>query len=180
MSRLLALGALAVENEDEDKDEGLSEADDVAQRAVFGRWKLAKWELDGCRRGTEWRIRLKQRTGWSDEQIEGFATMLDREPERVKRLERKYDDAGWDGEQTLLPSRRWRQPDDEEDEEGTESGERVSARGGRGRGGRGRGGSTAGPGHDKSTQRARRLKEVRGNKHGRQATRSTKGINAFN
>ena len=123
-----------------------------SQPQVFGR--------DAATRRREKRAALKKETGMSDEAIEGWAVMLGREPERLKRLERRFADEV--GGQRALAGTAWR-GGEEESEEGEES-----AGGGRGRGrggfrgrerGRGRG-NVAGPSGERDTQVARQRKDA--------------------
>ncbi|KAI9729104.1 MAG: hypothetical protein M1828_000189 [Chrysothrix sp. TS-e1954] len=124
------------------------------------------------RKGRE-RLELRQRTGWSDEQIEGWKVMLDKSPaSRLRRLEERY--AGGGLGQRGLERTRWAGNNDTTDEEGGDDGPAAdpSARGrggyrGRGSGGgggRGRG-NVAGPTGEHATQVQRRRKET--NKSGR-------------
>ncbi|KAF2122428.1 hypothetical protein BDV96DRAFT_560806 [Lophiotrema nucula] len=113
---------------------------------------------------------LKSSTGLTDEAIEGWAVMLQRDPRRLRRLEARY--STFTGQQSELASTSYRHsPADSgaEGEEGSGDGHRggrggFSGRGrgrGRGRGGGSRGGgNVAGPSEDKSTQASRHRKEA--------------------
>lgn len=107
------------------------------------------------------RAALKVETGMTDEAIEGWAIMLQRDPSRLKRLEAKT--GAFDGRQTELPSTSYRDGTETEDSDvgqGGRGGFRGRGRGGgRGRG-RGRGGSAAGPSDDPNTASVQRRKEA--------------------
>lgn len=56
-------------------------------------WELLKKDKEifsRSRRGTKERKNIKKETNWSDEQIEGWARMLERSPQRARILEEKY------------------------------------------------------------------------------------------
>ncbi|EXJ94683.1 hypothetical protein A1O1_03080 [Capronia coronata CBS 617.96] len=106
---------------------------------------------------------LKRETGMSDEQIEGWAIMLKKDPKRQDQLEKKFSAShAYRGNQAALGATRWQAGTPEESEEGED---RPASRAGQGRGrgnhssGRGRGGSAAGPSGDAATQAARKRKE---------------------
>jgi len=123
-----------------------------------------------ARRGQA-RTSLKQETGFTDEAIEGWAIMLQREPRRLQRLAQLSSDA-FDGRQPELGRTAFRDDNAGGATEIEDSGIPGPARGGdrdqvrgRGRGGyrgRGRGGSgnVAGPAHEPSTANAQRRKEA--------------------
>lgn len=102
----------------------------------------------------------------TDEAVEGWAVMFERDPRTAKRLDAKY--GGWSGVQTELQSTAWRAGSEgDESEGGGGEGSGPSSRGGRGRGGRGRGrggrgrgGNVAGASGEKETEAARRRKEA--------------------
>ncbi|CAK4034240.1 related to CUE3 Meiotic induced gene, has a CUE domain that binds ubiquitin [Lecanosticta acicola] len=109
---------------------------------------------------------LKAETGMTDEAIEGWAIMLQRDPKRLKRLEAQT--GAFDGRQAELPSTAYRESPgntETEDSDVAQQGGRGGFRGrgrGRGRGGRGRGrgGNVAGPSSDPTTANAQRRKEA--------------------
>jgi activating signal cointegrator complex subunit 2 len=108
---------------------------------------------------------LKAETGLTDEQIEGWTTMLQRDPRRLKRLEAQY--GAFDGKQAELSRTAYREsPGGTETEDSDVPADRGGYRGrgygrGRGRGGRRRGGgNAAGPSSDPSTAAAQRRKEA--------------------
>lgn len=112
------------------------------------------------------RMELKRETGMTDEAIEGWAIMLQRDPSRLKRLESKL--SAFDGRQTELASTSYRESpggtETEDSDAGGPNGRggfrgRGRGRGGRGRGG-GRGGSVAGAADDPGTANAQRRKEA--------------------
>ncbi|EME40293.1 hypothetical protein DOTSEDRAFT_74933 [Dothistroma septosporum NZE10] len=134
--------------------------------ALFKVYKSAP-ELFGrtfdIRRGQA-RQALKSETRMTDEAIEGWAIMLQRDPKRVKRLEAQA--GGFDGRQAELASTSYRESTSAGNTE-TEDSDVPSGRGGfrgrgRGRGGRGRGrgGNVAGPSGEASTVQAQKRKEA--------------------
>ncbi|KAK4549258.1 hypothetical protein LTR36_007717 [Oleoguttula mirabilis] len=114
------------------------------------------------------RSALKAETGMTDEAIEGWAIMLQREPRRLKNLESRA--GAFDGRQTEIASTAYRDSapgteTEDSDVPGAQQATRgggFGGRGGRGRGGRGRGrgGSVAGPADDASTANAQKRKEA--------------------
>lgn len=139
--------------------------------ALFNAYKSAP-EIFGrafdVRRGQA-RAALKSETGMSDEQIEGWAVMLQRDPKRLKRLEVQTS-TSFAGQQPELARTSYRESPagTETEDSDTAQGGRGGfvGRGGRGRGrGRGRGGgrggaSVAGPSNDPNTAQAQRRKEA--------------------
>lgn len=129
----------------------------VGDRGVFGR--------EAATRRGERRRALREETGMTDEAVEGWAVVLERDPGARRRLERRYGEGVGAGGQREVVSTAWR-AGGEESEEGESSG--PGGRGGGqgrgrgiGRGGRGRGrGNVAGPTGDKDTEAARRRKEA--------------------
>ncbi|KAK4497328.1 hypothetical protein PRZ48_011779 [Zasmidium cellare] len=106
---------------------------------------------------------LKAETGMTDEAIEGWAIMLQRDPKRLKRLEAQT--GAFDGRQAELPSTSYRESPGGTETEDSDApgGGRGGFRGrGRGRGGRGRGrgGNVAGDTNDPATAQAQRRKEA--------------------
>ncbi|KAK0365789.1 hypothetical protein LTR94_005602 [Friedmanniomyces endolithicus] len=136
------------------------------EMALFTTYRSAP-ELFGrtfdIRRGQA-RMALKAETGMTDEAIEGWAIMLQRDPRRLKKLQ---DQAGsFDGRQTELAGTAYRDGTETEDSDAPGAGGRGGGhrgRGGFGRGsgrGRGRGGSVAGPSGEQGTAEAQRRKEA--------------------
>jgi activating signal cointegrator complex subunit 2 len=130
------------------------------------------------------RAALKAETGMTDEAIEGWAIMLQRDPKRLNRLESQL--GAFDGRQGALARSSYREsPGGTETEDSDAPGGRggFGGRGrGRGRGGRGgrgggRGGSVAGPSGDANTVAAQRRKEANKSSqanHNRKAQRGKK------
>jgi activating signal cointegrator complex subunit 2 len=144
---------------------------DEAEVALFRTWKSEKAAFGrdyGTRRSVT-RAKLKQETGWTDEAIEGWAIMLEREPNRVRALEKRFADT-WKGEQRSIERTAWRAGGKDDESSGAEAsgtargGHTGHARGGRGgpRGGRGAYFNTAGSPDDRGTQKAMQRKETRG------------------
>ena len=131
--------------------------------ALFTAYKASP-ELFGrtfnVRRGQA-RQALKAETGMTDEAIEGWATMLQRDPRRLTRLEAQF--GSFDGKQSDLAKSAYRDSaGGTETEDSDAPGGRGGFRGGsRGRGNRGRGrGNVAGPSNDPNTASAQRRKEA--------------------
>jgi activating signal cointegrator complex subunit 2 len=139
---------------------------------------FAAWESDnsvfardsGTRKGKD-RALLKEKTGLTDEVIEGWAAMLARDGRRQKRLKERF--GIFRGEQKALQSTAWRADADSEGGDGDTEADHLEGQTGpgarhpqsyRGRGrGRGRGsgrGNSAGTTGDKSTQVDRRRKDA--------------------
>lgn len=159
-------------------DTDRSPEDERIERILFRAWQTdpSSFARDNATRKLPGRTSLKQETGASDEQIEGFAIMLQRDRNHVRSLERKYADE-WNGQQKALDRRAWRATEEDDDSgHGSNDAGKGRGRGGfRGRtGGRGGlGANTAGPSDEQGTQRARNRKEVRGT-HNRKDARGKK------
>ncbi|KAK3997812.1 hypothetical protein QBC44DRAFT_338377 [Cladorrhinum sp. PSN332] len=143
-------------------------------RAYIANPKL--FERSPLSRRSNERTKLRQETGgMSDEQIEGWATMLLRDPAAQKRLARRYGE--WDGRQNVeieTARNRWKDDQQQEMEDGASGsgsdfvggrggggGYRGGGRGGRGGGGgRGRGGGDNAPPPPPDSEAARRRKEA--------------------
>lgn len=103
---------------------------------------------------------LKAETSMTDEAIEGWAIMLQRDPKRLSKLEAKAA-GSFDGKQTELARTSYRESETEDSEDAGRGGFRGGGGGrGRGRGRGGRGGNVAGPSSDPSTANAQRRKEA--------------------
>lgn len=115
------------------------------------------------------RAALKAQTGLTDEAIEGWAIMLQRDPKRAARLEAQM--GAFDGRQAALARSAYRESPggtETEDSDAPPAGRggfggrgRGRGRGGRGGGGGGRGGgNVAGPSGEAATVAAQRRKEA--------------------
>lgn len=164
----MGTGTLDVESEQEkrsrlgaaasgDGDKDTMELD----MTLYRLWKSnpAQFARDSTTRRSQSRTTLKRETGMTDEAIEGWAVMLQRDMKRQTRLESKLAlDAGMGGAgaaavgQPELASTAYRRPnaktavgefEDPESDAGSSAGARG---GGRGRGGPGRGGPNRGRG----------------------------------
>jgi len=152
--------------------------------ALFASYKTTP-ELFGrtfdVRRGQA-RAALKAETGMTDEAIEGWAIMLQRDPKRLSRLESQM--GAFDGRQGALARSSYRESPGGTENEDSDApsgrggfGGRGRGRGGRGRGGGGRGGNVSGPSGDASTVAAQKRKEAnKGSQanHNRKAQRGKK------
>ncbi|KAH9819843.1 CUE domain [Teratosphaeria destructans] len=87
---------------------------------------------------------IKRDTGMTDEAIEGWAIMLQRDPQRLQRLERQFGERAFSGQQTELPSTAYRAPAGGTTDDDSDAPQQGS--GSRGGGGRGRGAVVAGEG----------------------------------
>ncbi|KAB5542513.1 hypothetical protein GE09DRAFT_1175749 [Coniochaeta sp. 2T2.1] len=137
----------------------------LADKSAFGR--------EAATRRGDARMRLKEETGMTDEAVEGWGVMYERDAGMRRRLELRFGGEkghfGRQGQREIAPT-SWRAGEEESGEEGGSSGVgmgRGCGFGGRGRGrggpgpGRGRGrGDVAGPTGDKDTEAARRRKEA--------------------
>jgi activating signal cointegrator complex subunit 2 len=148
---------------------------DVNERTLFKAWRSHPeiFARDSKTRISKPRQELKRETGMGDEQIEGWAIMLERDDAAVQKLENKYTGpASFGGQQKGLAKSKWSAnaagtgTEEDTDHEtdgadgparGPDSGRGRSFRGSRGYG-RGKG-STSGDSHDVGTQAARKRKE---------------------
>ncbi|KAK6855929.1 hypothetical protein PG995_008080 [Apiospora arundinis] len=143
------------------------DADDQKRKDVHEETLFKAYQADSklfgrdseTRRGN-YRAKLKQDTGMTDEAIEGWGLMLSRNPAQLKSLEMKY--SGFDGNQASIAPTSWRAGAEDGEEAGSSRGGFRGRGGGRGRGrgGGGRGGNVAGPTGEKETESARRRKEA--------------------
>ena len=157
------------------------------EETLFRAWKDNQqlFARDSKTRVSKVRQDFKRDTGMSDEQIEGWAIMLNKDHKLQEQLEKKYSATQtFRGNQASLVSTKWQgdnTPEDSEEGEAVSDGRRMGQaqiRGNRGWG-RGRGGAGgAGPSGDAATQDARRRKEQGrgrgGASHGRREGRARK------
>ncbi|RDA86354.1 hypothetical protein CP532_4322 [Ophiocordyceps camponoti-leonardi (nom. inval.)] len=109
---------------------------------------------DAATRRAAPRTKLREETGMTDEAIEGWATMLTRNAQQMKRLQAKYAFAG---QQQQLERTAWRAGSGTEDSDVDAN---RAGRGGRPSRGRGRGRGRVGQTEDRDTEAARRRKEA--------------------
>lgn len=159
----------AIDNAHPDGEPGQTSkvTQDENDMALFTTYKSSP-ELFGrtfdVRRGQA-RATLKADTGMTDEAIEGWAIMLQRDPKRLSRLESQL--GSFDGRQASLARTAYRESPagtETEDSDAPTSRGGFGGRGGgrgRGRGGRGGrgGGNVSGPSGEASTVAAQRRKE---------------------
>lgn len=151
-------GAAIVDIQNNDELGEASKADVPSfDNLLFATFETDPGVFDRGARKAPARQDLRARTNLSDEQIEGWKAMLDREPSRLKRL---IKDNAFAGNQKDLESTWW---------SATESGISASDRGRggriRGAGGRGRGKAVDGAVSSKTSEQIRReraKKDVRG------------------
>lgn len=174
-----------------DSDERRQAAIDPHEASLYGSWKANRelFARDSKTRASNIRQQLKRETGLSDEQIEGWAIMLDKDKKMQDRLADRYSSAtSFSGQQRVIESTKWQantSADNSETESGAERSNdnrrmgQAGIRGHRnfGRGG-GRGGGTAsGAPGDAATQQARKRKEQgrgRGGANNRRDARAKK------
>lgn len=146
----------------------------VHEETLWQAWKVSP-ELFGrdlATKRSQARAALRKDTGMTDEAIEGWAIMLQRDPKKIKRVEAMFSLAGG-GKQRPLGRSAWRGSPAGSGTEAGEDGDTDGDRGpiprgaregtrirGRGRGGGGRGGNVAGPANDQGTQAARQRKDA--------------------
>lgn len=153
-----------------DTDERPQSYNDANEAVLFKSWKENPelFARDSKTRSSNVRQQFKRETGMTDEQIEGWAIMLNRDKRTQERLQDKYSTVrAFSGQQRALDSTRWLASASTENSENESGPERsndarrmgqAGIRGHRNFGG-GRGGSTTGPTDDASTQQARKRKE---------------------
>ncbi|KAL8735531.1 MAG: hypothetical protein Q9166_000699 [cf. Caloplaca sp. 2 TL-2023] len=151
-------------------DEVDADLRDKNEEALFRAYKMSPevFERDAATRRGKARIALRSETGMTDEAIEGWGIMLERDPRRMRRLEANFE--MFRGQQRQLDRTSYREGSGtEESDRGEGSSGRGRGRGGpRGRGREGRGGAggnVAGPADEMGTQVARQRKDA--NKGGR-------------
>ena len=151
--------------------EGLKQ--DQHEETLFQAWKTSPelFGRDQTTRRSQARLALRSEIGMTDEAIEGWAIMLQRDPRNLKRLESKFSAVRL-GPQRALGRSAWTNTPagsgTATEEEGDTDGDirahpinwRGGASGGRGRGRGGRGGNVAGPADDRGTQVARQRKDA--------------------
>jgi len=156
-----------------DTDERRQPDTDAHEVTLFKAWKENPelFARDSKTRASNIRQQLKRETGMGDEQIEGWAIMLNKDKKMQDRLQDKHSSArAFGGQQNALKATRWQASASTEDSENETGPERsnddrrmgqAGIRGHRSFGrGRGRGGgSTSGPADDSATQAARKRKE---------------------
>ena len=158
------------------------------EETLFQAWKMspALFGRDPTTRRSQARVALRSETGMTDEAIEGWAIMLQRDPRKLKRLEAKASIAAGMSQQRGLGRTAWIDTRADSgtatEEEADTDGDTPAPGGGRGGGGMGRGrgagrggrgGNVAGPADDRGTQLARRRKDQRAN-HNRRDQRARK------
>ena len=141
-------------------DEINADLRDGNEEALFRAHQISPecFNRDSKTRRSDVRVELKSETGMTDEAIEGWAIMLNRDPGRHRRLQAKY--ATFTGAQRELASTAYRSNPAGSATENSDWEARGSDgfRGrGRGRGGRG---SAAGPPGERNTQVARQRKDA--------------------
>lgn len=75
---------------DDDDDNTLDDDFDKNEAYLWDLFKQDKTLFERNKRGSNIRKKMKNQTNWSDEQIEGWARMLERSPQRARILEERY------------------------------------------------------------------------------------------
>lgn len=86
-------------------------------------------------RHTNYRRELKKELGWVDEQLEGWARMLERNPHRYRMLEQRQIEAGGSLNSGGRKKTRYRRPNEEEGDDNRRNGRDDKRRSGRNDGG---------------------------------------------
>lgn len=164
---------------------------DSAENALWSAYNSSPgvFNRDSETRRGKARKDLKDRTSMTDEAIEGWKVMLEREPDRLRAMERKFADRNVS--QEVIAKSSWSAGDDEGVGARGKGGRARGARGGRGSSGsvgRGRGGGSksggdaTGPAGEKETQQGRAKKEAnKGSRanHNRRDQRAKKMARGF-
>jgi activating signal cointegrator complex subunit 2 len=116
--------------DDVDEETAGSEVEEDVESKVYKWFKKAPGTFDKIARKTKDRDALKQETKWTDEQIEGWKSMTERDPSLLRRLEWKYENQVF--QQTALPSTSWKQ-NGSDDENSSSAHRRGTGHSGRGR-----------------------------------------------
>ena len=153
--------------------EGLKQ--DQHEKTLFQAWKMSPqlFGRDPTTRRSQARVALRGETGLTDEAVEGWAIMLQRDPRKLKRLEAKSSVSGISQQRGLgrtawtnTPADSGTATEEEVDTDGDAGSATPRAKGGptrgrgRGRGRGGRGGNVAGAASDSGTQVARQRKDA--------------------
>lgn len=90
-----SMGKIAISDENSGNDNAQSTKTTVSDydRIEGYLWDLLKQDntlFERSKRGSSVRKSMRQQTNWSDEQIEGWARMLERSPQRARILEEKF------------------------------------------------------------------------------------------
>lgn len=101
--------------DDVDEETTESEPEEDIEGIVYGWFKRAPATFEKNARKSRDRETLKQETKWTDEQLEGWKSMIDRDGSRLRRLERTYENKGFN--RADLPSTAWRAGAREDEDE---------------------------------------------------------------
>src|SRR5205085_11854023 len=81
---------LKIIRDDVDEETTESEVEDDVEKVVY-KWFKSPQTFERGNRKTREREQLRGETKWSDEQIEGWRSMIERDGEMLRRLERKLE-----------------------------------------------------------------------------------------
>ena len=110
--------------DDVDEETTESEVEDDVEGVVYKWFKKSPGMFEKRARKSKERESLKRETNWTDEQIEGWKSMISRDSGMLRKLEAKYENQVF--QQTELPSTAWKSRADGEDDP-------MDGRSGRGR-----------------------------------------------
>jgi activating signal cointegrator complex subunit 2 len=130
-----------------------SEVEEDVEGIVYKWFKNTPGVFEKSARMTKDRETLKEETKWTDEQIEGWKIMIERDASVLHKLETKYENQVF--RQTILPSTSWKASKEEEDGESQAVRGGVHGRGGNVAGGTGRGSGDASRGRRRGRSRGR-------------------------
>ena len=154
-----------IDNTTADSDQDIKQDQNEATLFTAYRMNHVVFQRGAETRRSLARRNLRLETGMSDEAIEGWAIMMQRDPKRLQRLERLHAASGG-LQQRAMAGSAWQAGSGAEDTEDSDALASESTGrggfGGRGRGhiGRARVGNVAGPASDLDTQAARQRKDA--------------------
>ena len=97
-------------HDDVDEETTESEAEEDVERILYKWFNERPAAFDKEARKRKDRDQLKQETHWTDEQLEGWKSMINRDASILRKLERKFERQG-----SKLQSTRWKPSDNEAD-----------------------------------------------------------------
>jgi activating signal cointegrator complex subunit 2 len=140
-------------HDDVEEETAESELDEDVEGVLYKWFKINPAVFDRDARKKKEREQLKQETRWTDEQLEGWKSIADRDPSILRKLERKYEKEVF--KQREVQSTKWSAGDDVAgNAQGSSPGTRGTS--GRGRGGKKEGSRGRGRGRDVERGRARK------------------------
>lgn len=156
---------LKIIRDDVDEETAESEVEVDVEGVVYDWFKKTPGAFERGTRKSKDREMLKKETTWTDEQIEGWKSRIDRDSSTLQRLERKYEHQVF--QQEALPSSAWRAPKEESgEEERADNQSSQASRGGHHGRGRGQsdGNQSGGRGRERGRGRGRGVERGRAKK----------------